>query len=62
MHKTEWVKRFADKLCRIQAPACAACTSIAEATYADASALSPEEAAENYALEEPPGDVGAPGN
>ncbi len=60
MHRTEWVKRFADKLCRIQAPACEACKTIAEASYDDASDLLPEEAAEIYALEEPPGDVGAP--
>jgi len=36
--------------------------ALAEATFPEASDLTPEEAAEIYALEEPPGDVGAPGD
>lgn len=61
MTKSEWIRRFAAKLCEIQGPACTEAVSIAMTTYPDASDLSPEEAAEIYALEEPPGDVGAPG-
>jgi hypothetical protein len=46
------VPRFAKKLRQLQ-------PSVA---HPEASDLAPEEAAEIYALAEPPGDVGAPGD
>jgi hypothetical protein len=36
--------------------------ALAEVNYPEASDLTPEEAAGIYALEEPPGEVGAPGD
>lgn len=61
--KASWALRFATHLRQLQ-PAIegAEAMRIALATFDDASDLTPEEAAEIYALEEPPGDVGAPGN
>ena len=61
--KTEWLLRFAARLHQVQAGiAGSVAAEIAMSTYADARDLSPEEAAEIYALEEPPGDAGAPGD
>lgn len=61
----EWVPRFAKKLRQLQpgmAGDDAMGLALAEATYPEASDLTPEEAAEIYALEEPPADFGAPGD
>lgn len=54
-----WIDRFAARLGELQTTigpdlAC----ELAEATYADAFDLDPTEAAEIYALEEPPGEAG----
>lgn len=61
--KDEWVPRFARKLRQIQ-PAIAGDDAmglaLGESQFIEASALTPEEAAETYALEEPPVDGGAP--
>lgn len=56
-----WIPRFADALRKLQpALAGADAMGIAAVQYDEASDLDPAEAAEIYALEEPPGDVGAP--
>ena len=61
--KTEWLLRFAARLHQVHpGMAGSVAAEIATLTYADARDLSPEEAAEIYALEEPPGDAGAPGD
>ena len=59
--KPTWLHRFARRLHQIQPSVLSSVAAdIAVTTYPDAQDLEPEEAAEIYALEEPPGDVGAP--
>lgn len=61
--KPSWLLRFARQLHKIQpAMAGSVAAPIALTAYPDASDMKPEEAAEIYALEVPPGDVEAPGN
>lgn len=61
--KCVWVLRFAAHLHKIEpAVSGTVAAQIANDTFAEASDLSPEEAAEIYALEQPPADVGAPGD
>ena len=61
--KAVWLLRFARRLHEIQpAVSGVAAAEIAVATYPDAQDLAPEEAADIYALEEPPSEVGAPGD
>ena len=61
--KDEWVPRFARKL-RQRQPSVAGAMGLApaEATYPEAADLTPEEAAEIYALEEPPGEASPGGD
>lgn len=63
--KDEWVPRFAKKLRQLQ-PAVAGDDAmglaLAEATYPEAADLTPEEGAEIYVLEEPPGEVTSAGD
>lgn len=59
--ESDWIKRFCPKLVTIQPMPEQAAIEIARRTYPDLPAeLRPEEAAEIYAREEPPADVGAP--
>jgi hypothetical protein len=61
--RTNWQLKFAIRLHQLQPGIAGHVTAqIAADTYPDARDLAPEEAAEIYALEQPPGDVGAPGN
>lgn len=60
--ESDWIKRFCAKLILIQPMTEVAAVEIAQRTYPDARDVAPEEAAEIYALEEPPADVDAPGN
>lgn len=55
-----WVDRFGVRLMQLQ-PRMNAITAAehAETTFPDAADLGPEEAAEIFAAEEPPGEVGA---
>lgn len=60
---TSWLLRFATRLHQLQPDIDGAvATQIATDTYPDARDLTPEEAAEICALEQPPADVGAPGD
>jgi hypothetical protein len=62
--KDEWVPRFAKKLREILPEVSgneAMDLALAEATYPEAEDLTPEEAVEIYLLEEPPAEVGHPG-
>jgi hypothetical protein len=55
--KDEWVPRFARKLRELQPKVAgddAMGLALAEATYLEAQDMTPEEAAEVYALEQPP--------
>lgn len=61
LNESEWVDRFLNKLGTIQPGIHAAgATERALEAYANVTDLGPEEAAEIYALELPPGDPGAP--
>ena len=59
--KRDWIDRFGRCLMKLE-PAMSAETAAehAKATYADAKDLTPGEAAEIFAAEQPPGEVGAP--
>jgi hypothetical protein len=59
--KPVWLDRFAARLLHLQ-PRMSAVTAAehAAATFPGAADLEPEEAAEVFAAEEPPGEVGAP--
>lgn len=62
--KDEWVPRFARRLRELQPRAtgdAAMAIALGEATFIEASDMDPEEAADVYALEQPPGEVAAPG-
>ena len=61
MDKTQWLQRFVTKRHQIQ-PAVdrRAAADLADMEWDHAADCPPEEAAEINALEEPPGEVGAP--
>jgi hypothetical protein len=56
--RSEWTKRFATHLLTLQAMRLPTSMDIANAQYEADSEMPPEEAADIFALEEPPGDVG----
>ncbi len=62
LSESQWVDRFLNKLGTVM-PSIhpAGANERALQTYADAGDLGPEEAAEIYALELPPGEAGASG-
>lgn len=61
LNESEWVDRFLDKLGTVRPGVHAAgAAERALEMYTNGSDLGPEEAAEAYALEQPPGDPGAP--
>lgn len=63
VQKAAWILKFAAELHRrLPGVSAEAVTSIATAEYQTALNLSAEEAAEIYAREQPPADVGAPGD
>ena len=63
LKKAEWLDRFASKIGKLlPSMTLDDATMRAEETFPNASDLSPEEAAEIYALELPPADPGAPGD
>jgi len=60
LNESEWVDRFLTRLGSVQPGIHAAgATQQALEAYANAGDLGPEESAENYALEQPQGDLGA---